>query len=336
MKIAIDAFGGDHAPTEIIKGVVDAVNAEPGFTAVLFGAEETVRAELSRYAYPADRIEVVDAPEVIGNDESPTEGVRKKKNSSIVKAFHALNTDDAYGAFVSAGSTGAVLTGAVLLLKRIRGINRPALAPVLPTVNGGQVVLVDCGANADCKPLNLVQFARMGKAYANTLGISDPKIGLLSNGTEDKKGNELNKETFPLLKEDASLNFVGNIEGRDILGGAVDVVVTDGFSGNVALKSCEGTALTMFEVIKQNILGGGLRAKIGYLLLKPAFRRVKNVMDYNNKGGAVLLGLQKIVVKSHGSSKAKSITASVLQAYNLCRAGIVDAIAGAMVTASEE
>ena len=324
-KIIVDAFGGDNAPIEVIKGAVNAVNEKENFIVTLVGDSSIISDELLKYDYDKRRIEIIHAPQVISNNESPTEAVRKKKDSSIVVGFNTLNNDEDAQAFVSAGSSGAVLTGAVLLVKRIKGVVRPALVPTLPTRNAGQVALIDCGANADCKPNILVQFAHLGKAFAEcSLGIQNPRIGLLSNGAEDKKGNELCKETFPLLKEDTAINFVGNIEARDILTGIVDVVVTDGFSGNVALKSCEGTAETLMGLIKDNILAGGLRAKLGYLLLKPALKKVASVMNYNDKGGAILLGLKKVVIKAHGSSKAKSITAAILQAVGYVESGLIE------------
>ena len=326
MKIIVDAFGGDNAPEEIIKGCVDAVSQSQDFTLVLVGIEQKIKEILSGYEFNRDRIEVVSAPDVITNDDVPTEAIRKKQESSIVVAYNYLNDNEDAKAFVSAGATGAVLTGAVLMLKRIKGIKRPALAPILPTINGRQVLLIDCGANVDPKPENLCDFALMGSAYMQSVyNINSPKIALLSNGAEDKKGNELNKLAFPLLKE-MPLNFQGNIEAREILSGTVDVVVSDGFTGNIAMKSAEGTALGMFSLIKDGILKGGLRAKIGYLLLKPALKGVKVKMDYNENGGATLLGLEKVVVKSHGSSKAKSIKASILQAKDLVNNNIIENI----------
>ena len=327
MKIVVDAFGGDNSPEEIVKGAVQSLEKESDFEVVLVGKEDVIKSELSKYTYDTSRIVIENAVDVITNNESPTEAIRKKKDSSIVVSLNYLNQNEDAKAFVSAGSTGAVLTGAVLLLKRIRNINRPALCPILPTVNKDkQVALIDCGANTEPKALNLVQFGIMGSAFAKcVLNVENPKIGLLSNGAEDEKGSALNKEAFPLLKE-ANINFVGNIEARDILSGEVDVVVADGFSGNIALKACEGTALTMFSLIKSGIMAGGLRAKIGYLLLKPVFKGIKHTMDYNDNGGAVLLGLQKVVVKSHGSSKAKAICNSILQAKNLVDSGVVENI----------
>lgn len=327
MKIVVDAYGGDNAPFEIVKGVIDAINKENGFTVVLVGKEQELAKILADCTCDKERVEIVDAQDIITNDDSPTEAVRTKTNSSLAKSFDILNNDQDAQAFVSAGSTGAVLTGAVLLLKRIKGINRPGLAPLLPVMKGdGQVLLIDCGANADPKAMNLVQFAIMGSAFMESVyKIKNPRVGLLSNGTEDKKGNALSKETFPLLQQ-SNINFKGNLEGRDVISGDYDVVVSDGFSGNVALKSCEGTALGMFGLIKNGIMQGGLRAKLGYLLLKPVFKSIKKKMDYNDKGGAVLLGLKKIVIKSHGSSKAKSICASVLQAKQMVDSSVVQKI----------
>ena len=326
MKIVLDVFGGDNAPQEILNGAKAALEKESDFELVLCGKKDIIDAYIKENALDGTRITVLDATEVITNDESPVDAVRNKPDSSIVKAYDYLNSDSDAKAFVSAGSTGAVLTGAVLLLKRIKGINRPALSPVLPTVTDKNVLLIDCGANTEPKAINLVQFAKMGSAFMKSVyGVESPKVGLLSNGTEDKKGNTLNKEAFPMLKE-AGISFVGNMEAREILSGDYDVVVSDGFSGNIALKASEGTALSMFGLIKDGIMKGGLRAKLGYLLLKPVFKGVKKKMDYNDNGGAVLLGLQKIVVKSHGSSKAKAICNSILQAKNMVDSGIIEKI----------
>lgn len=327
MKIVVDAYGGDNAPFEIIKGTIEAINIAEGFSVVLVGKEEKMKEILEQFSYDKSRIEIVDAQDTITNDDVPTDALRKKTQSSLVKCFDTLNTDGEAAAFVSAGSTGAVLTGAVLMLKRIKGINRPGLAPLLPLIeNEGQVLLIDCGANSDPKGMNLIQFAKMGDAFMKAVcKIENPKVGLLSNGTEDTKGNELNKEVFLLLKE-LDINFVGNLEARELLSGDFDVVVADGFSGNIALKASEGTALGMFGLIKKGIMAGGLRAKLGYLLLKPVFKNIKKKMDYNEKGGAVLLGLKKIVIKSHGSSKSKSICASILQAKQMVESKVIEKI----------
>lgn len=331
MKIVLDVFGGDNAPEEIVKGAVQALKENDGFKIVLVGKQEEINALLTKYEYSGDRVEIIDARYVITNDDVPTEAIRRKKDSSLVVSFKTLTSDEECVALISAGSSGAVLTGGMLLVKRIKGVTRAALAPLLPTVKGGFVTLVDCGANAECKPQMLVQFAHFGRAMATSyMGIQNPRIGLLSNGTEDKKGNQLNTETFPLLKAEKGLNFVGNMEAREILSGDYDVVVADGFSGNIALKGCEGTALAFMTILKNAIMEGGLRAKIGYLLMKPVFKKVKKTLDYNDYGGAVLVGLQKIVIKAHGSSKAKSICAAILQAVTLHNRGIIDEVTKAL------
>ena len=327
MKIVLDAYGGDNAPYEIVKGAVNALNENDGFSLILIGKKEEIESLLNEFGYSGDRVEIIDARDVITNDDVPTEAIRRKKDSSLVSSFRALNNDPDSVALISAGSSGAVLTGGMLLVKRIKGVTRAALAPLLPTVKGGFVTLVDCGANAECKPQMLVQFAHFGKAMAKAyMGVQNPRIGLLSNGTEDKKGNLLNMDVFPLLKAEKGINFVGNMEAREILSGDYDVVVADGFSGNIALKGCEGTALAFMTILKNAILEGGLRAKIGYLLMKPVFKKVKKTLDYNDYGGAVLVGLQKIVIKAHGSSKAKSISAAIMQAVTLHNRDIISEV----------
>ncbi|MCR4660876.1 MAG: phosphate acyltransferase PlsX [Clostridia bacterium] len=327
MKIVVDVFGGDNAPNEILEGCKQAIEETSDLNLVLVGKDDIINSYVDNNNIDKNRVEVINAPDIITNEEHPVEAIRSKKDSSLVVALkHLQNNEDCCG-FVSAGSTGAVLTGATLIVRRIKNIFRPALAPVLPTVKDKSVILVDCGANVDCKPEMLNQFAVMGSVYAKAVNNCDnPKVGLLNNGVEEGKGNLLTKETYNLLKENNDITFAGNIEAREILSGDVDVVVTDGFAGNVALKSCEGTALSMFSIIKKNILGGGLRAKLGYLLLKPAFKNVKKTMDYNDNGGAIMLGLSKVIIKSHGSSKAKAIKNSIIQCYNLVNSKIVERI----------
>ncbi|MBR7110246.1 MAG: phosphate acyltransferase PlsX [Clostridia bacterium] len=325
MKIVVDGFGGDNAPKAIVEGVLLALDKYSDLEIVLTGDEETLKSLVA--GMDNGKITYIHSTEIITNEESPTEAIRTKKDSSLVKALDYLKTEEECVGFVSAGSTGAVLTGATVRVGRIRGITRPALCPMLPTVKGGQVLLVDCGANADCKAPMLVQFAIMGSSYAKAvLGLENPREALLSNGTEDKKGNELTHEAFALLKECKSINFVGNMEAREMISGDYDVIVSDGFSGNVALKSCEGTAVGVFKIMKKAILGGGLRAKLGYLLLKPALKKVKDVMDYSENGGAGLLGITKPVIKSHGASEAKSICASIGQVIDMHKGGIIEKI----------
>lgn len=327
MKIIVDAMGGDNAPEQIVLGAVDATVADSDLNVVLVGDADKIQPILDECVYDENRIETVDAKDVITNDDSPTMAIKTRKESSLVKAFDTLKADSEASAFVSAGSTGAVLVGAFMKVGRIKGVSRPALAPVLPTYKGNGVVLCDCGANVDCKPIHLLHFAVMASAYAkDMLGVQNPRVGLLNNGVESHKGNKLAKAAYELLESTDGINFVGNCEARDILSGDFDVVVCDGFNGNIALKSAEGTANTVISLIKDGVYSGGLRTKIGGLLLKPVFKSVKKKMDYNAQGGACFLGLNKVVIKSHGASKRKSITASILQAKTLAQKGVCDAI----------
>ena len=326
MKIIVDAMGGDNAPEQIVLGAIDALCEDKQLEVTLVGDTDAICKVLAGKKYDDNRLEIIDAKDVITNDDSPTMAIKTKKESSLVKAFEALNRDDADG-FVSAGSTGAVLVGAFMKVGRIKGVSRPALAPVLPTLKGNGVVLCDCGANVDCKPVNLQHFAIMASAYAEgMLGVKNARVGLLNNGAEAHKGNELTQEAYKLLSETRGINFVGNCEARDILSGDYDVVVCDGFNGNIALKSAEGTANTMLKLIKDGVYSGGLKSKLGALMLKSVFKNVKKKMDYNAHGGACFLGVNKIVVKSHGASKSKSITASILQAKSLAEAKVCDKI----------
>lgn len=326
MKIIVDAMGGDNAPEQIVLGAIDALCEDKQLEVTLVGDTDAICKVLAGKKYDDNRLEIIDAKDVITNDDSPTMAIKTKKESSLVKAFEALNRDDADG-FVSAGSTGAVLVGAFMKVGRIKGVSRPALAPVLPTLKGNGVVLCDCGANVDCKPVNLQHFAIMASAYAEgMLGVKNARVGLLNNGAEAHKGNELTQEAYKLLSETRGINFVGNCEARDILSGDYDVVVCDGFNGNIALKSAEGTANIMLKLIKDGVYSGGLKSKLGALMLKSVFKNVKKKMDYNAHGGACFLGVNKIVVKSHGASKSKSVTASILQAKSLAEAKVCDKI----------
>ncbi len=337
MKIIVDARGGDYAPKEAVLGALDALELKKSLHVVLVGDQGLIRNELAGKTYDVARLEIVHAPEVISNDEVPTTAVKTKKESSIVKGLELLASDpDALG-FVSAGSTGAVLVAAYMKLGRIKGVSRPALAPALPTLKGKPVILCDCGANVDCKPINLLHFAVMASAFS--CAVTDtvkPIVGLLSNGAEDKKGNELNREAFELLKNSPYIEFKGNCEARDMLSGDFDVVVADGFNGNIALKSAEGTAGAIFSILMDGIKRGGLKAKLGALLLKPVLKDVKTRMDYNSQGGACFLGVNKVVVKAHGASKRKSICASILQARKLAKSGVVEKIRASVQSADEQ
>ncbi len=325
-KIILDGFGGDNSPFEIVKGAVEALSLSDKYTIVITGNEDKIKEELGKYSYDTARIDVLPSTSVITNDDIPTDAIRSKKDSSLIIGLDYLKAEEDAVGFVSAGPTGAVLAGSIFRVGRIKGIARPALCPVLPTVKGGQVLMLDIGANVDCKPEFLDQFAIMGSAYQKcAMGNKNPKVGLLSNGTEDKKGNALNKEAFPILKANKNINFVGNMEAREILSGDVDVVVTDGFAGNVALKGTEGAVLSVLSMLKTGIMGSFM-AKIGALFMKKVFKKLKNTLDYNKNGGAVLLGIEKVIVKSHGSSKSQSISSSILQAYNLYESNFIQNI----------
>ncbi|MBQ6728105.1 MAG: phosphate acyltransferase PlsX [Clostridia bacterium] len=329
MKILIDAFGGDNSPQEVIAGTVAAVKARKGFTAVLVGNKEVLDVHISRYGYPQDRIEILDAKQVITCDEEPTVGVRTKPDSTICKAFKELKDNEDAKAFVSAGSTGAVLVGATLKLGRIKDVARPALCPVIPRLDGKNVFLMDSGANADCKAINLCQFAVMGTVYAKAMGVENPKVALLSNGTEDEKGNALNHEVFPMLKSMKGINFIGNMEARDILSGEADVVIADGFAGNVALKSMEGAVKTVLYGVKDAIKGS-LFGRIGGLFLKKRLNKLKNKLDYSKKGGALFIGVNKPVIKAHGSAGKETFKNAILQAVDYAEFDLADKITAAL------
>ena len=336
MKIIVDAFGGDYSPEQTVLGALDALGAKSSLRIVLTGDEEKIAEVLKGQSYDKTRLEIVHAPAVVTGNDVPTEAVKKMTDSSLVKGLDLLASDDEAQAFVSTGATGAVLVGAYMKIGRIKGVSRPALAPALPTVKGKPVILCDCGANIDCKPVNLLHFAIMASAFSSAVtGTAKPVVGLLSNGAEAKKGNELNKEAFKLLSECPHIDFAGNCEARDMLSGDFDVVVADGFNGNIALKSAEGTAGAIFSVLMDGINKGGLRAKLGALLLRPVLRVVKNKMDYNAQGGACFLGLNKVVVKAHGAAKRKSVCAAILQARKLAKSEITEKIRMAVRTAAE-
>lgn len=325
-KIILDVNGADYSPTELVLGAVKAVNLHSDLTMILCGNQSEIEEVLKTESYDKSRIEIVNAPDTITNMDVPTVAIKTKTESSLYKAYEMLRTDDSVSAVVSAGSTGAVLTGAFLRVGRIKGVSRPALCPILPTVkDDGMVALTDSGANVDCKPINLAHFAIMGSAYLKCVyGIENPRVALLNIGTEEKKGNELLHATYPIFKT-LPINFVGNMEGRDTLSGDVDLVVADGFAGNVLLKSTEGAVLNLLKLLKTDIKSH-TSSKIGALFMKGTFNRIKARMDYNNRAGAVLLGCKKLVVKSHGSSKRESIYQSILLAYNMDKANLCKVI----------
>ena len=324
MKIVIDTFGSDRGVPMVVEGAVNALKVHTA-DLILVGDEDEITAELKKYTYDDKRITIVDAKEKITNEESPTVAIRSKKNSSLVKALEITKNDPEVAGMVSAGSTGAVLTGGIFKVGRIRGVLRPALCPVLPTADGGKVCIVDCGANMDCKPEYLAQFALMGDAYMKSLGVEKPRVALVSVGVEDKKGNELTHAAFEILKK-LPINFVGNMEARDALSGEFDVLVCDGFVGNVLLKSVEGTAKMVGGLLTKEIKSSVV-ASLGYaLFMKKAFKNFKKMMDYHAFGGAVFMGVEKIIVKGHGSSKPSSIVACVGQVEQMSKLNFIDNI----------
>ena len=311
LKVALDAMGGDNAPGEIVKGAIDAITENKEVKVYLVGKETLVRDELSKYKYNAEQVEVIDATEVIEMAEPPVMAIRKKKDSSIVKALHLVK-EGTCDAFVSAGSSGAVLVGGQLIVGRIKGVERPPLAPLIPTEKGVSL-LIDCGANVDARPSHLVQFAKIGTVYMqNIMGIENPKVAIVNIGAEEEKGNALVKETFPLLKNTPEINFIGSIEARDIPKGYADVIVCEAFVGNVILKLYEGVGGTLIKKVKEGMMTT-LRSKIGALLVKPALKKCLKSFDLEEHGGAPLLGLKGLVVKTHGSSKAVEIKNTILQ-----------------------
>lgn len=326
-KVIIDGMGGDNAPVATVKGCVQAVNKDKDLNVIIVGKENEINDILAGEKYNAGQISVIDATDVITNDDTPTVAIRQKTESSLVKTINELRTNEEVVGMVSGGSTGAVLIGAYLKLGRLQGVSRPALCPILPTKKGGIVAICDCGANMDSKPINLVHYALMANAYLkNVYGIKNPRVALLNVGTEDHKGNELCKQVFPLLKGLDCINFVGNMEARELLSGDYDIVVTDAFAGNVLLKSSEGAILSLLSMLKREIKSS-FWSKIGYLFMRKSFKNLKSVLDYNNQGGACLLGCKKLVIKSHGSSTPESFCASIMQVVDAHKAKVVENIA---------
>ena len=334
IKVAIDAMGGDYAPLEPVKGAIEAVNAKEELFVYLVGQEEAVQKELEKYTYPKERVQVVPASQVIETGEPPVSAIQKKKDSSLVVALRLVRQGEA-SAFVSCGSTGAVLVGGQVLVGKIKGVERAPLAPLIPTENGFSL-LIDCGANVDARSSHLVQFARMGSIYMeNVMGIKNPRVGLVNIGAEEEKGNALVKETFPLLKECKDINFIGNVEARDIPKGVCDVVVCEAFVGNVILKLYEGVGGTLIKKIKDGMMSS-LRSKIGALLVKPALKETMKTFNASEYGGAPLLGLKGLVVKSHGNSKANEIRNSIFQCITFTQEDICGKIKEHITTEKKE
>ena len=334
MKIVVDAYGNDLGPIEPVKASLQAIKNFDDIEIVLVGKEEELNLLLSQFEYDKSKIEIVNATEVITNNESPTEAFKTKKDSSIVRAFDKLKESSDIVGLVSCGSTGAVLTGAFLKIGRIKGISRPGLCPILPAKNGKTVLLMDSGANIDCKPQNICHFALLASSYAKALyNIENPRVALLNIGTEDHKGNEFTKQCFEELKK-MPINFVGNMEARDFLSGNYDIVVADGFYGNILLKSVEGTAMFVVNELKTNIKASFL-SKIGALFMKKSLKKLKNKLNYNNYGGAAFLGVKKLIVKGHGASNAQAYLKCIEQVRTLHKKNYCELVEKELLNISE-
>ena len=322
-KIIIDAMGGDFAPVQQVAGAVKALNNDKDLFLILVGDEAQLNAELVKYSYDKNRMEIVHTTETISMEEVPTKAVKTKKDSSLVVAFRLLKEGKADG-LVSSGSTGAVLTAGVLILGRLKGVSRPALCPAIPNYTGGSTLLCDCGANLECKPVNLVHFAVMATAYAQAVyGVENPRVGLLNNGTEEHKGLLLHQEANALLQQTDCINYVGNREGRELMYGDVDVMVSDGFTGNISMKSVEGCGKAVSVILKREYKRNFL-TKLCALFSGSVIKNIKKSLDYEGKGGAMFLGLSKAVVKGHGNSKARAFEVCIQQAVNAVRGNMVE------------
>ena len=320
IKIALDCYGGDNSPGVNVEGAFAALKNLPELELILAGDEAEIKKLTDKYAEEygaeiAERITVIHAPDIIGCDEKPTDAIRQKPESSMMKCINLLRTDPDVAGMVSIGSTGALIAAATLRLGRLEGVMRPTFCPILPTMDGGLVGICDSGANVDCDAYRLHQFAVMGSVYMkNAFGIENPRVALLNVGVEAEKGDMMRKEAYPLIEGNKNINFVGNMESRDLLSGKYDLVVCDGFSGNVLVKSVEGTAVSLLKKLKSGIMSK-LRYKIGGLFMKGLFTDMKEMLDYQKYGGSVLLGCRKVVVKGHGSSSPVAVAKCIEQAY---------------------
>lgn len=334
MKLAVDAMGGDYAPEKVVQGVELARDKFADTKFLLFGKEDQIK----KYLKNGERITIVHTDSEIEMGDEPVRAVRQKKTSSLVLAAQAVK-DGKADALFSAGNTGALLAASLFIIGRIKGIDRPGMTTTLPSLEGPQdsFTMLDVGANAESKVKNLQQFAVLGNFYsANVMGVTSPRIALLNNGAEEDKGDTLHKETYQVLSDDPNLNFVGNIESRELLNGTADVVVTDGFTGNAVLKNTEGTALSLLKLIKHSILDSGVQGKLGGLMLKPVFKVVQDKMDYSKHGGAVLLGVKAPVVKAHGSSNETQVYHALSQLRQMVDTNLTTNLADYFATRSEQ
>ena len=326
VKIVLDCFGGDLSPDANVQGAVNSLNANEDITLVLTGDEKILKEKLSGLKYDGQRLIIENAPEVVSCDEKPTEAI-KRKDTSLGRALELTAKDESVSGMVSLGSTGVVLAGAVLKVGRIKGVLRPAFCPVLPTMSGSFVAICDSGANAECKPEYLKQFAVMGSRYMEAVyGLNSARVALLNIGAEDEKGDTLRKEAFSLIKKENSVNFVGNMESRDLLSGKYDLVVADGFSGNVLLKSTEGACLEVLKMLKREI-NASFSNKIGGLFLRKSLMQKKEFMDYRNYAGGIMLGVKKTIIKCHGNGTAVTVEKCIEQAYKTHVGGLIENIA---------
>ncbi len=321
--VALDGMGGDNAPVEIVKGAIDAINSTNNVEVMLFGDEEALNSELSKYKFDSSKIKVVPTTEVIETSDHPVQAITKKKDSSLVRALKAVKNGEA-DAFVSAGNSGAILAGGQVLVGRIKGVKRAPFAPIIPTEKG-PALLLDAGANVDCKAENLVQFAKMGAIYMRPILNREPRVGIVNLGVEEEKGNALVKEAFPLLKEASGINFIGSVESRDIPFGEADVIVCEAFTGNAILKMFEGVAKLFGKLMKKAFLSS-VKSKIGAALALPALKKELKNYDTSTYGGAPMLGLKGLVVKTHGNAKAVEVKNSILQCRDFKNQHILEAI----------
>ncbi len=337
IRIAVDCLGGDRSPDAEIEGALLALAAHPDLSVVLFGEEERIRAFLKeREGVPEDRIGIVNAPEAVSGDDAPIDAIRMKKGSSMISAIRALREDETLSALVSCGASGVLVGASILRIGRVEGVHRPPFCPILPTMNGGIVGICDSGANVETTAEDLLQNALLGSAYLScAYGIEHPRVALLNVGVEAEKGDDLRREAYALLSRTEGIRFVGNMESRDLMSGKYDLIVCDGFSGNVLVKTAEGVCLEMLRKLKRDI-SSSFFYKLGALLLYPMFKKEKKFMNYQNYGGSVLLGLEKLVVKGHGSSGAKAVCASVDLAYRMIDKKLNEQIAAALASVQKE